>query len=299
MNKQPPLAQRAKPPGGPPDFNINIKKGAASPNPSEGPAANAAPCDNAVRRLLVDRLNVKIYKTRREMGACCGAAVGERVRRLLAGRDEINMIFAAAPSQNEVIEALNGEGGIDWGRVNAFHMDEYIALGAGAPQGFGNFLRERLFSRLPFKDVYYLNGGAADIEAECERYSLLLKRDIHIVCLGVGENGHIAFNDPGSADFSDPKSVKKVRLDEKCRLQQVHDGCFASLGEVPQSALTLTIPALMRGEHLFCAVPGAAKASAVRGMLRGGISSACPASILRSHESAAMFCDLESGKYIL
>lgn len=143
-------------------------------------------------------------------------------------------------------------------------MDEYIGLAADAPQGFGNFLRGRLFGRLPFGQVFYLDGQAADPQAECARYSALLAEyPVDIVCLGIGENGHIAFNDPHVARFDDPVRVKVVDLDDKCRRQQVHDGCFASLGQVPTHALTLTIPALTAASGMYCIVPAQTKARAV------------------------------------
>ncbi|WP_129724794.1 glucosamine-6-phosphate deaminase [Xylanivirga thermophila] len=222
------------------------------------------------------------------------------IKKLLNEKDDVNIIFAAAPSQNEFLEALMLDNDIEWGRINAFHMDEYIGLPADAPQGFGNFLKERIFDRVPFKSITYLNGNATDIEEECIRYTKLLKDNpVDIVCMGIGENGHIAFNDPHVAFFNDDKWVKVVDLDLKCRNQQVHDGCFANLDAVPTHALTLTIPALLSAEHIFCVVPAITKAEAVKNTVNGPITEQCPASILRNHENAVLYVDKDSGKYIL
>ena len=255
---------------------------------------------NAIKTIQSGRLITLIYRNRQEMGKAAGTAAGEKLRELLALQDEVNVIFAAAPSQNEMLEVLVSFPGIDWTRVNGFHMDEYTGLPSDAPQGFGNFLRERVFEKLPFKNVYYLNGNAADLSAECARYEKLLEEHpVDLVCMGIGENGHIAFNDPWVADFSDPVKVKTVPLDPVCRQQQVNDGCFGSLDEVPKEALTLTIPALTAAPYLICTVPAATKAEAVLHTVRGPVTPDCPASILQNHPSAQMFCDAESGRDIL
>ncbi len=242
-----------------------------------------------------DRLTVKIMDSRREMGRVAASDTACALRALLAQKEEVNMIFAAAPSQNELLDALCSEPDIDWGRVNAFHMDEYIGLPENAPQSFGMFLKNAVFDRLPFQAVYYIAQSGLDTDGLCARYEkLLAAHPIDIICLGIGENGHIAFNDPPVADFADPKVIKEVQLDEICRNQQVHDGCFASLDQVPKSALTLTVPTMFSGKKLFCVVPAATKADAVYAMLNDEISTACPASILRTHECAALYLDPDS-----
>ena len=254
---------------------------------------------NAIKTIQSGRLITLIYRNRQEMGKAAGTAAGEKLRELLALKDEVNVIFAAAPSQNEMLEVLVSFPGIDWTRVNGFHMDEYTGLPSDAPQGFGNFLRERIFEKLPFKNVYYLNGNAADLSAECARYEKLLEEHpVDLVCMGIGENGHIAFNDPPVADFDDPALVKPVALDEICRNQQVHDGCFATLDDVPTHALTLTVPALMHAAQVFCVVPAATKARAVRDTLLGDIRTACPASILRRHPAATLYLDADSASLL-
>ncbi|AHF15774.1 6-phosphogluconolactonase [Niabella soli] len=239
-------------------------------------------------------LIIKRYITRDAMGAAAAGAVADRIHELLSEKDTVNMIFAAAPSQNEFLAHLLGQP-IPWERIVALHMDEYVDLPADAPQGFGNFLKERLFDKAPFQSVHYLNGNAADLIIECDRYAqLLTAHPPDIVCLGIGENGHIAFNDPPVADFNDPRLVKVVDLDAACLQQQVNDGCFAVLEAVPRRALTLTIPALMRGKYLYCMVPAASKARAVYNTLHAAIDPLYPSTILRSHANVVLFLDEES-----
>ena len=250
----------------------------------------------AMKRICADRLRVNVYETREQMGAAAGAAAAVRIRQLLEEKQEVNVIFAAAPSQNEMLDALVAAPGIAWERVNAFHMDEYVGLAADAPQGFGNFLTQHLFSRLPFGRVFRLDPSAADPQEECRRYAALLAQyPTDVVCLGIGENGHLAFNDPDVAEFDDPETVKVVALDAVCRQQQVNDGCFASLDEVPTHALTLTIPTLMRAGHLVCTVPARTKQEAVTLTVTGPITEQVPATAMRSHADAVMFCDADSG----
>ena len=248
-----------------------------------------------MRSFVVDSLTVGVYDSRPAMGNAAARDAADAVRRVLAEKEYCNMIFAAAPSQNEVLAALAGDRSIPWERVRAFHMDEYVGLSPDAPQGFGNFLRERLFGLVPFHEVHYIDGWTADPDASCADYAALLtKFPPDVVMMGIGENGHIAFNDPGVADFRDPRMVKPVPLDEVCRMQQVHDGCFASLGEVPETALTLTVPTLVSAPYLFCVVPAPTKAEAVKKTLLGPIGEACPATILRTRPGSRMYLDPDS-----
>ena len=245
-------------------------------------------------------LEVKTYDTRQSMGEEAAREVSARIKELQSRKSVINMIFAAAPSQNEFLNALGKDVNIDWSRIKAFHMDEYIGLDQEAPQGFGNFLKDALFGKVPFKSVSYLNGNASDINAECRRYTELLKQNpVDIVCMGIGENGHIAFNDPHVAQFKDNELVKIVELDEKCRQQQVNDGCFRSMDEVPTHAITLTIPALMSGDNIFCMVPGSKKAEAIYNTIKGEITEKCPASVLKTHNNAILYTDNRSARLIL
>lgn len=243
---------------------------------------------------MAGKLPVRIYDTRRNMGEAAAADVAACIRELLAVKQEIYMIFAAAPSQNEFLAALAATPGIEWNRIHALHMDEYVGLPADAPQGFGNFLRAAIFGQVPFASVDYI-GTESDPDETCRRYAALLQGiQVDIVCMGIGENGHIAFNDPPVADFNDPLTIKKVALDETCRLQQVHDVCFARIEEVPRYAVTLTVPTMFRARYIFCIVPAPTKANAVRATVCGPISEQCPASILRTHEHAILYTDSDS-----
>ena len=195
-----------------------------------------------MKKIKVDLLSVEIFDSRKEMGEAAAKDICERINSLLKTKSHLNMIFAAAPSQNEVLESLT-KMDVDWTKISAFHMDEYIGLDPKAPQGFGNFLRTRIFEKLPFGSVNYINPSAKDPYEEAKRYGDLLSNNpVDIVVMGIGENGHIAFNDPPVADFSDPLVAKVVPLDQTCRMQQVHDGCFGSIDEVPTHAITLTVP---------------------------------------------------------
>lgn len=241
-----------------------------------------------------DLLNIKMYPSRSEMG--CGAAcdIEKAVSSVIAQRGEYNIIFAAAPSQREVLDALSVSSKIDWDKVHAFHMDEYVGISPEAPQGFAKFLRDALFDKARPGSVEYLN-STADPETESERYAALLKKfPADIVIMGIGENGHIAFNDPHEADFNDDALVKIVTLDEKCRQQQVNDGCFSRLEDVPETALTLTIPALVAAPQVFCIVPARTKAAAVYDTVHGPVSETCPASVLRRHPNAVLYLDPDS-----
>ena len=245
-----------------------------------------------------DNLTVKVYDTRSDMGLAAGKEIADCIKELLKTKDELNMIFAAAPSQNEVLEYLANDKTIPWEKINAYHMDEYVGIDKTAPQGFAMFLKNALFNKVPFKTVNTLD-STADPDVEAERYSKLLKENpVDIVCMGIGENGHIAFNDPHVAEFNDSKLVKKVDLDDVCRMQQVHDGCFATLDDVPKYALTLTVPALAAGKYQFCVVPAATKANAVKNTVYGEISEVCPATILRKLDNAILYCDSDSGKFV-
>ncbi len=243
-----------------------------------------------------DLLRGGIFSSRKEMGERAAEDIRRAIEAVIREKGTCNMIFAAAPSQNEVLASLSMYRELPWEKVNAFHMDEYIGLSADAPQGFGNFLKNAIFSKVPFGKVCRLD-STNDPEKECERYAELLKEyPADIVCMGIGENGHIAFNDPHVADFHDSRIVKIVDLDDVCRMQQVHDGCFASIDEVPKQALTLTIPVLTAPKYVFCVVPGKTKAEAVEKTVNGAVSPSCPASILRTHENAVLYLDEDSAE---
>jgi glucosamine-6-phosphate deaminase len=239
--------------------------------------------------------NVFVYPNRRDAGLKSAAAASAIMRAAIEKDGAAGVVFAAAPSQNEFLAALRDDASIDWRRVTAFHLDEYAGLPAGHPASFRRFLRERLMDRVPVAAFHELAGDAPDLQAEADRYRrLLAERPPVLVALGIGENGHLAFIDPGECDFDDPRDVRIVNLDDACREQQVHDGAFARVEDVPRRALSLTIPFFMRTPHAVVTVPGPAKARAVRDAIEGPISPACPASILRNHPGTAIFLDADS-----
>lgn len=246
------------------------------------------------RRFFADHLEVCISENRQALGQTAAREFASCVGSLLKQKPLIRIIFAAAPSQNEFLDAIAKDPSIDFSRIDAFHMDEYIGLPTDAPQGFGNFLRRGIFERRTFHSVSYLQGGES-IEGLCFGYARrLAEAPVDIVCMGIGENGHIAFNDPHAAEFDDPQKVKVVRLDETCRMQQVHDGCFASLDQVPTHAVTLTVSALAQAAYHFCMVPTAYKAEAVRAAVEGPVDEACPASVLRTLPGSVLYLDEDS-----
>jgi glucosamine-6-phosphate deaminase len=242
----------------------------------------------------VDALHVRVYTTRQEMGTAAGQDIADTLKQLLREKESIRVVFAAAPSQNEMLDFLAAAEGIDWSRVDVFHMDEYVGLAADALQRFAYFLTTKLFAKVKPRNVFLIDDSEG-ATAACDSYKQLISQvPIDVVCLGIGENGHLAFNDPPVADFEDPEVIKRVQLDEVCRQQQVNDGCFPTFDAVPKEALTLTIPTLLSGQHLFCVVPGKTKYQAVQAMLNGPITTACPASILRQHPTCTLYVDLDA-----
>jgi glucosamine-6-phosphate deaminase len=253
-----------------------------------------------MRAFTVEKLQVKIFSNRREMGKAAGQSVADKMREILKEQKALSIVFASAPSQNEFLEELSQSPGIHWNSVTAFHLDEYIGLSTDASESFGHFLRVKLFKKVCPGKVYYLNGMAENLEAECQRYATLLRgHPLDIACIGIGENGHLAFNDPSFADFQDPLLVKLVALDLVSRQQQVRDGCFKSLQGVPQKAITLTLPAILSARFIYCLVPGPTKAEAVKRTLQEAISTTCPASILRTHKNAILFLNSDSAKLVV
>ncbi|MDX1639576.1 MAG: glucosamine-6-phosphate deaminase [Balneolaceae bacterium] len=244
-----------------------------------------------MRELTRDNLKVKIFETREEMGKVAADDVSSKINELLEEKDTINIVFAAAPSQNDFLASLRDRD-LEWNRIKAFHMDEYVGLDPDAPQLFGNFLKEKIFGKVPFKEVHYFNGQADDLEAECQRYAKLLKDNPTDICiLGIGENTHLAFCDPHVAYFDDPKDVKVVDLDEKNRQQQVNDGMFETIDDVPTHALTMTIPALMRATYTYTIVPTEAKADAVNHTLNSEVQEKYPSTRLRQHPNGILYTD--------
>lgn len=239
-------------------------------------------------------ITVRRFPDRAALGSTAAADIAAFMRATLARQRGIRMIFAAAPSQNETLAALIREPGIDWPRVTAFHMDEYLGLDPLAPQRFGGWLRRALFDHVPCGAFHLITPEPEPAFAIADYARLMNQAPIDAVCLGIGVNGHLAFNDPPVADHDDPLDVKIVELEEVCRQQQVDDGAFERIDQVPPSAVTLTIPRLLRADRLFCMVPGPAKREAVRRTLRDPIGEACPATALRTHPACILYLDKDS-----
>lgn len=248
------------------------------------------------------KLEIKIFSSREELGDAAAGTTALLIRLLLQQHKCVNIVFAAAPSQNEFLEALVKFKDIDWSRVNAFHLDEYVGLPTEHPQRFSKFLKDRIFDLLPFRNVYYVVPPGCeqdDPQLLAERYEQILRNNkLHIACIGIGENGHIAFNEPFQTKFDDDKLVRVVKLDERSRQQQINDGCFQKIEDVPTHAITLTVPAIMSAEHIICVVPGERKAEAVLKTLEGPINVGCPASVIRRHKSVRMFLDKASASLL-
>ena len=251
----------------------------------------------------VDRLRVRVFEDRAGMGRAAALEAADAIASRQAEAGDARVVFAAAPSQDEFLAALVASDRIDWSRVNAFHMDEYLGLDADHPASFRRYLLEHLFGLvgLPAERLHLIPGEATEHPLRtCLDYEGLLRAEpLDVVCAGVGENGHLAFNDPPVADFLDPLWIKVVRLDHPCRVQQVNDGCFADLGDVPSHAYTMTVPALLSAGSLAVVVPGPRKADAVQAALQGPISESCPASALRNHDGAVLYLDRESARLVI
>ena len=244
-----------------------------------------------IKTYQVEKLAVSVHDTRDSMGAAAAKAAADCINAVIAAKGEANVVFAAAPSQNETLAHLLKQD-VDWTKVRGFHQDEYIGLDPAHSAGFGNFMRRAIFDLVPFKELHYLLCKPEEAEEKCEAYTALLKKyPADLIFLGFGENGHLAFNDPAVADFNDPKMVKIVDLDDICRQQQVNDGCFNALSEVPKQAMTLTMSLIMDIPHAIATVPTDRKANAVYGALCGPVTTECPASILRNHKDAMLFMD--------
>lgn len=240
--------------------------------------------------------NVTISPSRYEMGIEAGKKGEELLCRMLREKETVRIIMGSAPSQDDVIAYLRDSTKIDWSRIEVFHMDEYIGISPDDPIAFSNYLQKHLFDHVKVKSFHKVITENRGPEEICEEYSeLISEAPIDVVFLGIGENGHLAFNDPAMADFRDPKVMKVVQLDDICRMQQVHDGAFPTLDDVPKSALSLTIPCLMSGAHLVCTVPTSKKNDACVKLMMGAVTAACPATAMRLHPDCNVFLDNESG----
>ena len=243
-------------------------------------------------------INVHIFKDKVQLGTVASACVAETLRKALFQRGEANLILATGASQYEFLDALRQEKGVDWAQINAFHLDEYVGLSSQHPASFRRYLKERVFAYLPFKSIHLLQGDSTDPDAEARRYSdLLAACAIYVACIGIGENGHLAFNDP-PADFDTDALVHIRSLDLACRQQQVGEGHFPGVDDVPQKAITLSIPAILRAGMISCVTPDFRKAQAVQCALEGPLSPECPASALRNHPNCQLFLDVHSASLL-
>jgi glucosamine-6-phosphate deaminase len=243
------------------------------------------------RSFTRDKLRVEIYRTNEEMGRAAADFVAEKAGIAISDKGHANLILGTGASQYPFLDAFLKKD-LDWKNINLFHLDEYIGITDQHPASFRKFLKERVADIVKPGKVFYLNGNSSDIKSEIKRYSNLLKdHPADVACIGIGENGHIAFNDPAFADFNDPEYLKVVEMDQACRKQQVGEGWFSSIDDVPAKAVTLTIPAIMDSKVISCTVPDERKATAVYNTLSGEITESCPASVLRNHNEAVLFLD--------
>lgn len=241
--------------------------------------------------MFLGELNISVSASAKDTGENAGRVIESTLIELQRTKAEIRIIFAAAPSQDYMLDYLAKSTEIDWSKIIAFNMDEYIGLERDSKQLFSNYLEGRLFSKVRPKEKHYIDPSSS-IDAEITRVShLISEKPIDIVCLGIGQNGHLAFNDPPVADFDDQYIIKQVELDDSCRQQQVIDKCFDKIQDVPSHALTLTIPTLMKANKLFCVVVGEHKLEAVQHTLSSEISTLWPSTILRQHPDCQFFFD--------
>ncbi len=246
------------------------------------------------KELKYGKLAVKIFESDVDLGRAAAAATAQTINNLLSQKEHVNLVFSTGASQFQFVAGLK-EQAIPWDKIAGFHLDEYEHISADHPASFRLWLKTRIEEPFAPGVFYYIEGDAPDAEAECLRYARLIKKNpIDVGFIGIGENGHVAFNDPPVADFDDPLLVKIVELDKACRQQQVGEGWFPSIDDVPKRALTLTVPAIMACKEIISVVPDARKANAVRHALEGPITTECPASILRTHPRATLFLDKDS-----
>ena len=243
-------------------------------------------------------MRVEVFDSKRELGEAAAREAAGLIREAIAARGDARLVAATGASQFEFLDALAREGGIDWGRVVFFHLDEYVGLPESHPASFRKYLRERVEGRVRPGAFHFIDGEAADPREECRRLGELISpRAIDVAFVGIGENGHLAFNDP-PADFETDEPYLVVELDEACRRQQVGEGWFKSLDEVPRRAVSMSVKQILRARRVICCVPDRRKAPAVRDCLESEVSPRHPASALRTHAGASLYLDRESASLL-
>lgn len=243
----------------------------------------------------VGTLNVEVHPSGKAAAAAAARAAGRALVQLGKTRDSIGVIFATGASQLDTLDELTKIANLPWNKVSGFHMDEYIGISGDHFASFQRYLREKLTDKVPMKEFFAIDGRVTDVDKACREYADRLRSTNPQLCLlGIGENGHLAFNDPPVANFNDDVDIKVVQLDDLCRQQQTAEGWFSSVEQVPESAITLTIPTLFRVPKLILSVPGSRKAKIIRCTFKDPISTQCPATILRTHPDATIYLDPES-----
>ena len=251
------------------------------------------------REFTVDRLRVMVAPDRTRCGQVAATHVATEMRRVLAKQPHVSIAFGAAPSQNEFFAVLAKSDGVDWTRVIAFQLDEYLGVGADDPRRLRNYMQRHFYRFNSPGQIFSLAADTAHPGEECRRYAKLLQQyPLDIACLGIGESGHLAYNDPHVARFDDPEMVKLIEIDEVSRLQQVHDGTVSDFQSAICKAYTLTLPTLMRAPCVSCVAPGKIKAAAVAKTLSEPVSERWPATILRKHPNAVLFLDADSATQV-
>jgi len=255
---------------------------------------------NPMSSFKLGTLTVEVYEDRGALGQAAAIVAANSLRELAKQRESVPVIFATGDSQRATLHALASMPDVPWNQVVGFRMDEYVGLPEDHPASFSRYIRENLTSRVQLRHMYEIDGSEANAQRTCQEYAQLLRAHAPLLCLlGIGENGHLAFNDPAEALFDDPVDVKVVSLDRVCRQQQVNEGWFSDVSEVPAKAITTTVPALVRVPHLILSVPGPRKAKIVKRTLYDPISTVCPATILRRHPNATLFLDRDSAAELM
>lgn len=253
-----------------------------------------------VEEFQVEKLKIQVHPSREAAGVAAARATAAAMKAIDANRKIFSVIFATGASQIETLKALTAIPGLPWTKIDGFHMDDYVGLPLDHPASFRPYLEEKLVRKVPFRSFAFVDGLAPDPEKTCKDYADKLRAvDPQLCLLGIGENGHLAFNDPAEANFNDPLDVKIVHLDEPCRRQQAAEGWFKSFEEVPSTAITLTMPRLFRVPKLVISVLGPRKAGVIRRTFDDPISTACPSTILRTHPDATVFMDREAAADVI